>query len=66
MAEAQEAELAVSWLWILGSMSLCGMQFNIVNIILAIGTKERKARSRVPKESHKTSPYVCYSWSNSR
>ena len=27
--------MAVSWLWILGIMSLCGMQFNIVNIILA-------------------------------
>ena len=27
--------MAVSWLWILGIMSLFGMQFNIVNIILA-------------------------------
>lgn len=27
--------MAVSWLWILGLMSLLGMQFNIVNIILA-------------------------------
>ena len=27
--------LAVSWLWILGSMSLLGISFNIVNIILA-------------------------------
>jgi 1-acyl-sn-glycerol-3-phosphate acyltransferase len=27
--------LAVSWIWILGIMNLCGMQFNIVNIILA-------------------------------
>ena len=27
--------MAVSWLWILGIMALCGMQFNIVNIILA-------------------------------
>ena len=27
--------LAVSWLWILGSMSLMGISFNIVNIILA-------------------------------
>ena len=27
--------LAVSWLWILGMMSLCSVQFNIVNIILA-------------------------------
>ena len=27
--------MAVSWLWILGIMSLCGIQFNIVNIILA-------------------------------
>ena len=27
--------MAVSWLWILGIMSLCEMQFNIVNIILA-------------------------------
>ncbi len=27
--------MAVSWLWILGIMSLCGIQFNIVNVILA-------------------------------
>lgn len=27
--------MAVSWLWILGIMSILGMQFNIVNIILA-------------------------------
>ena len=27
--------MAVSWVWILGIMSLCGLQFNIVNIILA-------------------------------
>lgn len=27
--------MAVSWVWILGIMALCGMQFNIVNIILA-------------------------------
>ena len=27
--------MAVSWLWILGIMALFGMQFNIVNIILA-------------------------------
>ncbi|MGI6222476.1 MAG: MMPL family transporter [Prevotella sp.] len=27
--------MAVSWLWILGIMALCGFQFNIVNIILA-------------------------------
>jgi 1-acyl-sn-glycerol-3-phosphate acyltransferase len=27
--------LAVSWIWILGIMNICGMQFNIVNIILA-------------------------------
>lgn len=27
--------MAVSWLWILGIMALLGMQFNIVNIILA-------------------------------
>lgn len=27
--------LAVSWLWILGIMHLCGINFNIVNIILA-------------------------------
>ena len=27
--------LAVSWLWILGAMQLLGIQFNIVNIILA-------------------------------
>lgn len=27
--------LAVSWLWILGIMDLCSIQFNIVNIILA-------------------------------
>ncbi len=27
--------MAVSWLWILGIMSLTGMEFNIVNIILA-------------------------------
>lgn len=27
--------MAVSWLWILGIMALCGMQFNIVNVILA-------------------------------
>ena len=27
--------MAVSWLWILGIMSLAGMEFNIVNIILA-------------------------------
>ena len=27
--------MAISWLWILGIMSLFGMQFNIVNIILA-------------------------------
>lgn len=27
--------MAVSWLWILGIMSLLGMEFNIVNIILA-------------------------------
>ena len=27
--------MAVSWLWILGIMSICGMEFNIVNIILA-------------------------------
>jgi 1-acyl-sn-glycerol-3-phosphate acyltransferase len=29
------APLAVSWLWILGIMSLCDIRFNIVNIILA-------------------------------
>ena len=27
--------MAVSWLWILGIMVLCGIQFNVVNIILA-------------------------------
>ena len=27
--------MAVSWVWILGIMDLCGIQFNIVNIILA-------------------------------
>lgn len=27
--------MAFSWLWILGIMALCGIQFNIVNIILA-------------------------------
>lgn len=27
--------MALSWLWILGIMAICGMQFNIVNIILA-------------------------------
>jgi len=27
--------LAVGWIWILGIMHLCGLQFNIVNIILA-------------------------------
>ncbi len=27
--------LAVGWVWILGLMGLCGLQFNIVNIILA-------------------------------
>jgi len=27
--------LAVGWIWILGIMQLCGLQFNIVNIILA-------------------------------
>lgn len=27
--------MAVSWLWILGLMSLFGIQFNIINIILA-------------------------------
>jgi hypothetical protein len=27
--------MAVSWLWILGIMQLCGLQFNIVNVILA-------------------------------
>ncbi len=27
--------MAVSWLWILGIMAMCGIQFNIVNIILA-------------------------------
>ncbi len=27
--------MAVSWLWILGIMSICGISFNIVNIILA-------------------------------
>ena len=27
--------MAVSWVWILGIMALCGIQFNIVNIILA-------------------------------
>ncbi len=27
--------MAVSWLWILGIMSMLGMQFNIVNVILA-------------------------------
>lgn len=27
--------MALSWLWILGIMSVCGIQFNIVNIILA-------------------------------
>ncbi len=27
--------LAVSWIWILGIMDLCGIEFNIVNIILA-------------------------------
>ncbi len=27
--------MAVSWLWILGIMALCGIQFNIVNVILA-------------------------------
>lgn len=27
--------MAVSWLWILGIMTLCGLQFNIVNVILA-------------------------------
>ncbi len=29
------APMAVSWVWILGLMSLAGVQFNIVNIILA-------------------------------
>ena len=27
--------MAVSWLWILGIMVLCGIQFNVVNVILA-------------------------------
>lgn len=27
--------MAVSWLWILGIMELCGIRFNIVNVILA-------------------------------
>ena len=27
--------MAMGWLWILGIMNLCGMQFNIVNVILA-------------------------------
>ncbi len=27
--------MAVSWIWILGIMALCGIQFNVVNIILA-------------------------------
>lgn len=27
--------MAVSWIWILGIMVLCGIQFNVVNIILA-------------------------------
>ncbi len=27
--------MAISWVWILGIMSLCGIQFNIVNVILA-------------------------------
>ena len=27
--------MAVSWVWILGIMHLCGLQFNIVNVILA-------------------------------
>ncbi len=27
--------MAVSWVWILGIMALCGIQFNIVNVILA-------------------------------
>lgn len=27
--------MALGWIWILGIMQLCGMQFNIVNIILA-------------------------------
>jgi predicted exporter len=27
--------MAVSWVWILGIMQLCGLQFNIVNVILA-------------------------------
>ena len=27
--------MAVSWLWILGIMTLCGIQFNVVNVILA-------------------------------
>lgn len=29
------APMAVSWLWILGIMAVCGIQFNIVNVILA-------------------------------
>ena len=27
--------MAVGWIWILGIMNICGMQFNIVNVILA-------------------------------
>lgn len=27
--------MAISWIWILGIMSICGIKFNIVNIILA-------------------------------
>ncbi len=27
--------MAVSWIWILGIMALCGIQFNVVNVILA-------------------------------
>ena len=27
--------MAVSWVWILGLMALCGIQFNVVNVILA-------------------------------
>lgn len=27
--------MAVSWVWILGIMAMCGMKFNIVNVILA-------------------------------
>ncbi len=35
MALISFAPMALSWIWILGIMSLCGIQFNIVNIILA-------------------------------